>query len=65
MYMRRKELIDLLNQAERNLILEKNERHREMLTKIVTLYRDTLKKDRGEQADRRMREWIRESLKDF
>jgi len=63
--MRRKELIDLLNQAERNLILEKNERHREMLTKIVTLYRDTLKKDRGEQADRRMREWIRESLKDF
>ena len=59
------ELIDEYKKLRKRIRPEPHARHKELLRKIVELYKDCIKKDISDQAEKDMDEWIKDSLKDF
>jgi len=59
------QLIDTYNKIKSQIRKEDNLRHKELLKKVAALYKEYIKKDISDAAEREMNEWIKESLKDF
>ena len=59
------QLIDTYNKIKSQIRKEDNLRHKELLKKVADLYKEYIKKDISDAAEREMNEWIKESLKDF